>query len=565
MPAPAVTVVIPAYDVADTNRENIVAPMAEKPQVPAGPLVSVVITTFNHARFLADAISSARSQTRPAEEIIVVDDGSTDNPAAVVADFPGVHLIRQLHHGLAAARNTGWRATQGKYVVFLDADDLLLADAIGSNLRRFDRNPDCAFVYGAYRIVDGEGRLLYLPTPNAIGGDPYATFLGGNSIGMHATVMYRREILQEAGGFDSHLRACEDYDLYLRLAQRYKVASGDERIADYRRHDSNMSGNVGMMLTTVLGVLRRHRRNALTRRRWRAAYRVGVRNWKSYYVGNQIRRAGASMIASGYGHMPLRAIARMFILAPAAASRAVFSGVGKFVRSRLARGAGNALDLGDLHRLSPISKQFGFERGKPVDRRYIESFLADCAGDMRGRVLETGDNAYTLQFGQARVTQSDVLHVSEENPLATFHGDLANGNNLPSDAFDCVVLTQTLHLVFDMRKAIATLYRILKPDGVLLVTVPGVSSVDRGQWGKTWYWSLTEAALRGLLEEQFDAIDVSLIGYGNVLTAIAFLHGLAERDLLPTEFEACDPHYPVIVAARAVKRGGRPDAGAATA
>jgi SAM-dependent methyltransferase len=119
--------------------------------------------------------------------------------------------------------------------------------------------------------------------------------------------------------------------------------------------------------------------------------------------------------------------------------------------------------------------------------------------------------------------------------------------------FDCIVLTQTLHLIFDMRMAVATLHRLLKPGGVVLITVPGVSSIDHDEWGENWYWSLTPTALRCLLEERFPSERVTMAVYGNVLAAIAFLHGLAQDELSPGELNVCDPHYPVIVAARAVK------------
>ncbi|TGU85471.1 methyltransferase domain-containing protein, partial [Mesorhizobium sp. M00.F.Ca.ET.151.01.1.1] len=102
-----------------------------------------------------------------------------------------------------------------------------------------------------------------------------------------------------------------------------------------------------------------------------------------------------------------------------------------------------------------------------------------------------------------RVTTSDVLNRYDGHPLTTFVGDLANSNDLPSETFDCIVLTQTLHLLFDLPAAVATLWRILKPGGVLLITVPWVSPIDRGEWGDSWFWSITPAALRRLLSDRF--------------------------------------------------------------
>jgi SAM-dependent methyltransferase len=203
--------------------------------------------------------------------------------------------------------------------------------------------------------------------------------------------------------------------------------------------------------------------------------------------------------------------------------------------------------------LLPISENYGFDRGKPVDRRYIEDFLARNAEDIRGRVLEVADNAYTMQFGGAHVQRSDILHGNSGNPRATLVGDLAEGHHFPSQAFDCIVLTQTLQYVFDLHKAVSTLHRMLKPGGVLLATVPGVSSIERGEWGPSWCWSLSATALRRLLQQRFGEANVSVSAYGNVLVAISFLHGLAESELHPSELDTHDPHYPVIVAARAVK------------
>ena len=212
--------------------------------------------------------------------------------------------------------------------------------------------------------------------------------------------------------------------------------------------------------------------------------------------------------------------------------------------------------FGDLRRTAPLSQWFGFDRGTPVDRIYIERFLARNAGAIRGRVLEVGDNSYTLRFGGAAVTRSDVLHVDESNPHATLIGDLADGAGLPGAAFDCIVLTQTLHLLFDLRKAVATLHRMLVPGGILLITVPGVSSVDRGEWGPSWHWSLTALSLEQLLAERFGSANLAVESHGNVLAAASFLYGLAAEELTQAEIDASDPRYPVIVAARAIKAEG---------
>ena len=116
-------------------------------------------------------------------------------------------------------------------------------------------------------------------------------------------------------------------------------------------------------------------------------------------------------------------------------------------------------------------------------------------------------------------------------PQATIVADLADGGHMPSGAFDCIILTQTLHLIFDVQAAVATLHRILAPGGVLLATVPGISQVDRGEWSETWYWSFTPAAARRTFEAQFATDDIAVEQHGCVLSAIALLEGLASHEL----------------------------------
>ena len=213
-----------------------------------------------------------------------------------------------------------------------------------------------------------------------------------------------------------------------------------------------------------------------------------------------------------------------------------------------------------LRRVTPISREWGHDRGQPIDRYYIEGFLARHSADVRGRVLEIVDASYTRRFGGDRVTRSDVLDLDAGNPAATIIGDLACADHIPPDAFDCIICTQTLLLIYDVRAAIRTMYRALKPGGVLLVTVPGVSHQicreDMDRCGD--YWRFTSLSIRRLLEEAFPPGDVEVRAYGNVLTAIAFLHGLAAEELTREELDHIDPDYEVSLAARALKPGGSP-------
>lgn len=209
--------------------------------------------------------------------------------------------------------------------------------------------------------------------------------------------------------------------------------------------------------------------------------------------------------------------------------------------------------FGSLNRLTPLSYHFGYDRGQPIDRYYIEHFLDCFSQDIRGRVLEIGDRTYTARFGGERVTTSDVLHVSADNPQATFIGDLTDADHVPSGIFDCIILTQTLHLIYDVRQAIRTLYRILKPGGVLLATVPGITQISSDRWKSSWYWSFTTLSAQRMFSELFPPGNVSVQAYGNVLAAASFLYGVASQELGPKALDWHDPHYELLITVRAAR------------
>jgi SAM-dependent methyltransferase len=214
--------------------------------------------------------------------------------------------------------------------------------------------------------------------------------------------------------------------------------------------------------------------------------------------------------------------------------------------------------FGDLAGTAPIDGNFGYGRGTPVDRYYIESFLDRNRNDIAGRVLEIGDATYSRRFGAERVTQQDVLHVRAGHPHATIVGDLSAADVLPRDSFDCIVLTQTLQYIYELRPAVAQLHAALKPGGVLLVTVPGISQIEPDYSEGSWYWALTPASALRLFSDVFGAEFVAVESHGNVFAAMSFLQGLALEEVPPSKLLVQDADYPVIVTLRAGKhqRGG---------
>jgi SAM-dependent methyltransferase len=213
------------------------------------------------------------------------------------------------------------------------------------------------------------------------------------------------------------------------------------------------------------------------------------------------------------------------------------------------------IDLGALRRVEPVSREFGLDRGLPIDRYYIEQFLAAHSTDIRGHVLELGDDTYTRRFGGDRVSHSDVLHVTNENPKATIVADLAHAETIADAIFDCVIFTQSLPFIYDVRAALKTLQRILKPNGVVLATFPGISQISRydmERWGD--YWRFTVLSAQRLFAEALAADNVIVQAHGNVLVAVAFLHGLAAQELTQEELDYRDPDYEVIITVRAGKK-----------
>lgn len=225
------------------------------------------------------------------------------------------------------------------------------------------------------------------------------------------------------------------------------------------------------------------------------------------------------------------------------------------MRYRLQWPRSGSIDFGDFRRVTPISPIFGMDRGQPIDRYYIERFLADHSDDIRGRALELGDAFYINKFGGDRVDIVDVLHVTEGSPEATIVADLTDAEHIPSDHFDCIIFTQSLQMIYDLKAALRTLYRILKPGGVLLLTTHGISKIGRrlgrDDWGE--YWHLTTQSTQALFDEIFTGANTEIESCGNVLAATAFLHGLASEELTTAELDHVDPDFEVIVTVRAKK------------
>jgi SAM-dependent methyltransferase len=267
-----------------------------------------------------------------------------------------------------------------------------------------------------------------------------------------------------------------------------------------------------------------------------------MRVWKDYY--------GNLLIDGWKKHQTRRALFKILRWHP----RGVAKRAANSFRRRLGQWSiPGRIRFGSLRRLSPVSHRFGFDRGLPIDRHYIEEFLNHFAASVKGHVLEIGDDFYSRRFGNGRVTRQDVIHVVPGMPGATIIADLTDAPQIPSEQFDCIILTQTLHFIYDLHSALSTVARILKPGGTLLVTLPGISQVCRDQVDlESDSWRFTRSSAHRLFQQHFPTADLHVQTYGNVLAATSFLYGLATSDLKPHELDHHDPDYPVTIGVRVV-------------
>jgi glycosyltransferase involved in cell wall biosynthesis len=244
------------------------------------PLVTVVITCYNQAQYLDESIRSATHQLYKPIEILVVNDGSTDETAAVASSYPSVSLINQPNQGLSSARNTGLDAAKGSYILFLDADDWLYPEAVNTNVHLLDADITLAFAAGGHHMVYPSGqKIACIPKPKD---QVYLHLLLRNYIAMHAAVLFRTDIIRQFR-YDEALRACEDYDLYLRITRNLSVCLHPHILAAYRQHESNMSGNYPLMLRSALQVLDKQEKY-LASASEKNAWKKGKNLWKRYYV-----------------------------------------------------------------------------------------------------------------------------------------------------------------------------------------------------------------------------------------------------------------------------------------
>jgi glycosyltransferase involved in cell wall biosynthesis len=539
------------------------------------PRVSVIMVFLDAERFIEEAIASVFAQSYDSWELVLVDDGSSDGSTAIARGWAARHPERvryqehpgHVHRGAGAARALGVDCAAGELIAFLDADDVYLPHKLEEQVALLDRNPEAAMLYGRSLIWHGwsgepedvarDMHTKTAPRFDTLFRPPELLTLNLTDQDFYPTtcsVLIRRHIIDAVGGFDPPFEnTFEDMVLFNKILLQHPVYVSSQCWDRYRRHPgatwevARRSGRFrpGRTYSAREAFLRWFESylmkqgmegsepwHALQKELW--AYRHPRLHWFVWLARTLARAVGKRA----------RRLSERVLSAPAR---------GRLKRRWARWPPVGWIRFGSLRRLRPISSCWGFDRGTPVDRFYIERFLEAHAGDIRGRVLEVGEDTYTLRFGGDQVRQSDVLHIAADHPGATIIADLQAADHVPSDTFDCVILTQTMQYIYDLDAAVRTLHRILKPGGVLLATMPGISETGEDDSGAAWHWSFTPLSLRRLFGEVFPREAVTVRSHGNVLAAIAFLHGIAAEELRRRELEFEDSRYVVSNTLRAVK------------
>lgn len=258
-------------------------------------LVTVVIPCYNQAHFLVEAIESVLAQTYNDVEIIVVNDGSTDDTRRIAGGFSKVRLIEQKNLGVSAARNAGLGESRGEFLVFLDSDDRLYPDALEIGVSALRKRPECMFVSGACERIDSRGNFISVFEPQLKSDNYYESLLQNNHIAMPGSVVYRRAVFEKISGFDVTVNPTADYEIYMRIARQFPIFHHNQIVSEYRQHEKSMSSDSVLMLKSVLQVHGKQLKYIEKNKQYKSAWRYGRAFWLSLYGGGIARQVLSSV------------------------------------------------------------------------------------------------------------------------------------------------------------------------------------------------------------------------------------------------------------------------------
>jgi peptidoglycan/xylan/chitin deacetylase (PgdA/CDA1 family)/SAM-dependent methyltransferase len=494
--------------------------------------VAVVVRCGDQPQQLYATVHSALRQSSPPSELVVVTDSGTPASAlAWISSFvaqQGGRPVRAESAAAGAVKNAGLAVAETELAVCLDAGERVDPRYLELAAARFEGAGELALVTSALRRTAADGATIV----HSAGGCSLADLAADLAL-VHSASMFRLRDWRDAGGFDGSLGALDEVDLWFRLLARGR----------------------GELLALPL-VERRGGSRSLERRAWeRESRRHAIDLLVDRYP--EPFRAAIGVVVERQ-EKRLQAAQRLFRERTRRRERGLAeAGELDSLARQLEEVAGASASAGRrpdlLSRTSPVLRDWGYERGGPVDRVLIERFLQRHSEDVRGVVLEVQENDYTIRFGGDRVIRSEVIDLDAGNPRATVIADLRDAANLACGSFDCILLTQTVHVIDDMRAVVAEAYRLLTPGGTLLVTLPSASRVCLEYGPDGDFWRVTPAGARALFAGIVPPEQIEIGFEGSVVTKAAFLYGLGAPELDTAAAAAADPYFPALVTVRARK------------
>lgn len=530
-------------------------------KVGKNPLVSIIMPFFNGELFIRESIESVMNQTYHNWELLLVDDGSSDKSTQIAKDFVG-HYPENIyyydhndHHnlGVPVSRNLGLRHAKGKYVAFLDSDDVWLPHYLERQIADLESFPEAGMVYGPAKIWHGwTGKLEDMNCDRiqelAIKPDTLYRPLhllshfirNKGATPCPSASLLRRSVIEQLGGMEEAFSLYEDQALFAKVCIESPIFVSGQCIMKYRRHPQSLC------------VIGDNTRQSYTERhaflRWLEAYLSEIKIRDIHLLATLKQELFPYRHPTLYQLIKKKGVKSfMSSMISLATPKPLKREIRKYFHFLAILKARVRLTL----KPEALSTKWGFDRGLPIHRFYLEQFLKEYSSDIQGHCLEFQGDSYTTRFGGAGVTKLDILHIDDSNPKATIIADLTQPNEIPDNSFNCIICTHVLHMIFDFNKAITEIHRILKPGGILLVAVPHISMCGENTHE---IWRFTPEGLQMALARVFGKVNVGINAYGNSLTAAGELRGLVAHEFTKRELRCHDLRFAIEVCARASKK-----------
>jgi Methyltransferase domain/Glycosyl transferase family 2 len=575
-------------------------------------VLTIVIPTRDRIDLLEFCLRSVFERQTIVPPVIVSDNSTSEQPGMeVLRQKYGFAYVRQSGKlSMVDHHNMCLKLASTPWALLLHDDDELYPNIIEKLEPFLEKCDGAGIVVGGIQYIDQQGvaRGVWIPETNGfIRGEEGVLCLGLDFKTSPPGWVWNVKAFHQVGGFPDANGAAADYTLVLRLAYSYGITflpaivgryrSGPQQATDYtnpERAEATLDLSIKMaQMTRTIGVSPKVADQLVDYMTWWIFRLIAVNllNTDPFFVSRLCRKCERvtppdgpwkSRVRSEFPFLfwrPSRFAVLLFktgqripkpmrdkvrnllpvLFNKIAAFRShPLQSVKKVIPARfkslVRRGLAPISKVKSRARLAigvqPLSCLWGFDRGLPVHRYYLEQFLREFAPDIRGHCLEFQDPSYAPRFGGSAVEKLDILHIDNSNPVATVVADLTQPNNILSNEFDCIVCTHVLHVIVELDKAVSELYRILKPGGVLLVSVPHISMCDPGFHE---VWRFTPEGLSSIVGKIFGVENITVRAYGNSLTAAGEIRGVVAHEFSKTTLSYDDPRFAVEVCARACK------------